>query len=551
MEISFTARVVVLLALLGLTFGSLVGYTGLVALACGLLLWIACEVLWFRFQVAYQMRTAAVERNVYDRTQSVRSLWEGRTYDVKTTVQMRPSVGWSDVFISLTDLYPSSFPAKKGYHSFWTAPQQAVPRATLTYQIVAHEIGVAKFRGVRFRFTSSSGFFAAVRVLATVDHYVVSPLVFQFGTAFPLLKLSNRLSPPGIHTHHRPGSGSELLEIREYAPGDPPKSIAWKLTARRDQLMSKQLESEVPLRCTLFVDRSASVYLRADKEPVVQPSVRVAATLIEFLTSTRDPVGTITFDGSTFDVQPHSATRRASLRMIRNLTTAATDIPEIPKSASNLQQLIRLGLALSSNVYPELHANAAQHFGLHVTSAMRFRRGVLKRRYRLATILCALYERHSFDVSHLLYDDHAMAGLLQRFLLEHQWGLGPTRASLDLENIADPRKVENLVRLLRHSLARSRDQERFVILADLLHVADHLAPLASVIRTAQGQGHKVSVVCAWEGDAAEPPRVNDDLPKATRNNARELFTATQKNFLNRRFRQLQKELAKAQVRVIG
>ena len=35
--------------------------------------------------------------------------------------------------------------------------------------------------------------------------------------------------------------------------------IAWKASARRDRLMTKELESEVPVRCTLFVDASSSV----------------------------------------------------------------------------------------------------------------------------------------------------------------------------------------------------------------------------------------------------------------------------------------------------
>ena len=61
------------------------------------------------------------------------------------------------------------------------------------------------------------------------------------------------------HRHRRPGSGSELLDLRDYMPGDPPKIIAWKASARRDRLMTKEFESEVPVRCTLFVDASNSV----------------------------------------------------------------------------------------------------------------------------------------------------------------------------------------------------------------------------------------------------------------------------------------------------
>ena len=50
-----------------------------------------------------------------------------------------------------------------------------------------------------------------------------------------------------------------MLDLRDYLPGDPPKTIAWKVSARRDRLITKEFESEVPVRCTLFVDTSNSV----------------------------------------------------------------------------------------------------------------------------------------------------------------------------------------------------------------------------------------------------------------------------------------------------
>ncbi len=37
-------------------------------------------------------------------------------------------------------------------------------------------------------------------------------------------KRDNQLPPPGIHRLRRPGSASELLDLRDYLPGDPPKN---------------------------------------------------------------------------------------------------------------------------------------------------------------------------------------------------------------------------------------------------------------------------------------------------------------------------------------
>jgi uncharacterized protein (DUF58 family) len=92
----------------------------------------------------------------------------------------------------------------------------------------------------------------------------------------PTSKRVNLLTPPGVHRLRRPGSGSELLDLRDYMPGDPPKTIAWKVSARRDRLITKEFESEVPLRCTLLVDTSNSVRVGRQRNALAR-LVEVAA----------------------------------------------------------------------------------------------------------------------------------------------------------------------------------------------------------------------------------------------------------------------------------
>ncbi len=49
----------------------------------------------------------------------------------------------------------------------------------------------------------------------------------------------------GLHHVRRRGLSGELRELREHSHGDPFKFIAWKATARRGQLMVRDLENEV------------------------------------------------------------------------------------------------------------------------------------------------------------------------------------------------------------------------------------------------------------------------------------------------------------------
>lgn len=61
-----------------------------------------------------------------------------------------------------------------------------------------------------------------------------------------------------------PGESDQLREIREHVPGDPFKRIAWKASARRGQLLVREMEREE--RDVVFLMLDASVELWAGRE---------------------------------------------------------------------------------------------------------------------------------------------------------------------------------------------------------------------------------------------------------------------------------------------
>jgi len=58
----------------------------------------------------------------------------------------------------------------------------------------------------------------------------------------------------GLHRVRRRGLSGELRELREHSHGDPFKFIAWKATARRQQLMVRDLENEIVTTHMVLVD---------------------------------------------------------------------------------------------------------------------------------------------------------------------------------------------------------------------------------------------------------------------------------------------------------
>src|SRR5262249_35744086 len=121
------------------------------------------------------------------------------------------------------------------------------------YRIMHPHPGRVRFEGVGVQLADLQGFFYHATFLSFPQVYRVMPPLADARGHVATTKRHNLLPLLGHHRHPRPGSASELLDLRDYLPGDPPKTIAWKASARRDRLMTKVFESEVPVRCTLFV----------------------------------------------------------------------------------------------------------------------------------------------------------------------------------------------------------------------------------------------------------------------------------------------------------
>src|SRR5262249_40476243 len=107
--------------------------------------------------------------------------------------------------------------------------------------------------------------------LYTVDAYFPSPLALQ---VFPrptlrgapeILRPRPTAGPPherlGLPATRLRGLGGDLRELRDHAPGDPFKQIAWKATARTGKLMVRDLDRETMVTHFILVDVGPSMRL--------------------------------------------------------------------------------------------------------------------------------------------------------------------------------------------------------------------------------------------------------------------------------------------------
>ena len=124
--------------------------------------------------------------------------------------------------------------------------------------------------------------------------------------------------------------------------------------------------------------------------------------------------------------------------------------------------------------------------------------GIRMRRKQLSALFAALDNAPPGTLARYLDDDLFLAPRLQRFLGEHHRrypvSLFDDQGRYLFRSLS---KIEILAKGLLRSVAHCRDNELFVILADLFELQDAIGPLICAIRVASARHHQVVVICPW------------------------------------------------------
>jgi uncharacterized protein (DUF58 family) len=453
----------------------------------------------------------------------------------------------------------------------------------MRYTIRCGPVGTARFEGVRVQLADLQGFFYHATFLNAPMLLRILPTVIDQEMQTSTPKRSNQLPPPGFHRLRQPGSGSELLDLRDYLPGDPPRTIAWKVSARRDRLITKEFESEVPIRCTLFVDTSQSVRLPTSRGTPLQRLIEIAAAVLRSNSERRDLTGLCLCNEKTATYLRPERNRAHVSRLLHTLTDAGNLAPAVRQIEP--ERLLALAYTFAEEVYPELlnpernsmpfwvnwmagfpgywrqrvglmrylHrrklallklaafglpwvlllvnlvlglvlpgperalvliASTAGSllfmiFALAVIAFSIVFSGRIRRlsawRKRLAALLSVRYGLAPSGLEAMLEDDDLFALHLQMFLADHQVPYNlPLYDAQGRYLFAAPEKVPVLGKALLQAVGRGRDNELFVLLADLLELDEHLEPLLQAVRVTRGRHHQVILVCPWPGNLERP-----------------------------------------------
>ena len=573
----------VLCGILALVAGLFSRYLPLSLLGLTLLAWFAWEWLQFGLRVRTTLHRVRVAYAFADKRGPVRMLWAGQAFRVQVTVSLddtgftwlrylglQPALPYIAVServpyaVEQTDGEPGSAPRIEGV-------LRVGQPLTMSYTIRCGAIGVARFEGPASRSRTSRGFSTMPRSCAGVTLRVL-PSLADFDRQLNTHKRHNQLLPPGAHRLRQAGSGSELLDLRDYMPGDPPRTIAWKVSAPgsadHQGIRERGAGPLHPARGYLPLSQAG----HAQGTPL-QRLCEIAAAVLRTNTDRRDLTGLCLFD------QRHGQSirpERGSSHVTRllHLLTDAAGLAPVSRQA-DIDGLLPLAYAVAEDLYPELLQpdRNAMPFWVYWMAGFpghwRRRVGLIPFLHRrklyflwlatlgipftltllnlgLAFVLSPLdwpglahyhpvrarvhghghgpgVRDHScflaaapagvvvqclaamLSVRHglapggleaMLEDEDVLALNMQRFLSDHRVPYNLPLYDRDGRDLfAAPEKLPVLGRALIEAVDRGRDNQLFVLLADVLELDEYLEPLLQAVRVALGRHHQVILVC--------------------------------------------------------
>ncbi|MEZ6034114.1 MAG: DUF58 domain-containing protein [Planctomycetaceae bacterium] len=477
-------------AIAGFYLGVLREQTGLALLSLAVLVWLMTEWLLFSWRLWFELPHLRFERLVNGRSEATGTLWADRIVDVDVRINTS-RIGISSQ-VRIRDVVPENMDVIERQHEVLIRSRVRV--AVFRYRARVLGAGQLRLPGFRIVVQDHHGFFRSERFVPCIQTFRVLPAFKAAGDPQPIVKRINSQPQHGIHRLQRSGMGSELLELREYAAGDPPKSIAWKVSARRNKLMTRQYESEVPVRLQLFIDGTIGTRTGGFGLRLLDQLNYVAASVAKAAISVGDPVGAVLFDERGIRRIPAATGDRGFYRLLDALADFSVNPAPIPDRLTT--RLIDTVMSVAADRFPELLDERVNQVPFLLLPIAPWKHRRLRDRYRLAAVIAQVYKLSPTKQLQLVYDDALMATFAQHFLSQSgmSW-LEPVISIRDRGFHDGMARMEMLSTALTRGVTQARDNEVFVVLADLLECVPGLPHLMPAVKLALARHHRVAFVC--------------------------------------------------------
>lgn len=467
-------------------------HEALALMSLAFLIWVLFE--WILFQrLMFASRRALLDcvRRIDDQDDELVTMVTDRIYGVELTGRLPlKTAGYR---LLLSDTVPDTFDVVKG-QPFKVIDSSGRREFGLEYEVRTPICGQMVFPGIQLELSDHWGFFRTEQFVPVNQKPTVLPFLIRPQTTVSVLKHNNLQRSIGHHRHKSAGVSSELLGIRDYRVGDPPRTIAWKPTARLGKLMTCEFENEVPVRATILVDLAPYQFQGRPGPAPADRAITATASIAKLLLADRDPVAAILLRGNSAMRVGHGSGERQLTKILQYLLAASNPNPSLDHFG--IQSLVRIVFENCSRRFPHLFD---EQFNI---APVRMRllggsRSDAERRL-LAVVLEHLLDLEPGMSTRLQFDNQAMAEACMQYADRFVLVSNATSISFDKPWI-DPGRwrtashggTKMLCSNLVDACARARDNELFVLVAPEPIDQESLELIESSVKTVVAAKHRV------------------------------------------------------------
>jgi uncharacterized protein (DUF58 family) len=198
---------------------------------------------------------------------------------------------------------------------------------TFEYSFQPKRRGVFEFGDIEVQIRSV--FFLVSRRISydRKGEFHVYPSVLQM-KKYELLVFHQQKVSSGIKKIRRLGNNSEFEQIKNYVQGDEIRTVNWKATSRRNELMVNQYQEEKSQSVYCVIDKSRNMQMDFEGLSFLDHSINSALVLSNIAIKKGDKAGLITYSDKLGSILPAERSAGQMRRLIESLYNQRTRFKE-------------------------------------------------------------------------------------------------------------------------------------------------------------------------------------------------------------------------------
>ncbi len=224
-------------------------------------------------------------------------------FAIRTTAERLSNGDENEITINVENFYPYSVDLEivdEIPHQFqkrdilFTVSLKRYEKKNLQYNLRPVKRGSYEFGVINIYVKTFYSLFSRRYILGTPVKVPVYPSYLQL-RKYQLMAISNRLSEVGLKKVRRMGHSMEFEQIKEYVMGDDYRTVNWKATARKNQLMVNNYTDEKSQQLYCVIDKSRVMKMPFNGLSLLDYSINTSLVVSNVALIKQDKAGVITF----------------------------------------------------------------------------------------------------------------------------------------------------------------------------------------------------------------------------------------------------------------